>query len=127
MRATASEQATPDRDCPSTATAPVTPDRGRSRHARAARRRGRAAARGARRLDACSRPALIVILGVMVGYPAVSWSSSPSPDYGVKNKVLGTLPDFVGFDNYVERLHRPGLPERAGALRSLGLMVVMTV
>ena len=39
--------------------------------------------------------------------------------------MQGTLPDFVGFDNYVEIFTQSDFP--AVLMRSLGLMVVLTV
>ncbi|GAA1927703.1 sugar ABC transporter permease [Microbacterium aoyamense] len=67
----------------------------------------------------------VIILGVMVGYPAVLMVIQSFTDYGVKNKVQGTLPDFVGLDNYIDLITKSDFP--AVLLRSLSLMVVMTV
>ncbi|WP_127476833.1 carbohydrate ABC transporter permease [Microbacterium sulfonylureivorans] len=69
-------------------------------------------------------PALI-ILGVMVGYPAVLMVIQSFTDASVKNKVQGTLPDFIGLENYVKLFTTSGFP--AVLMRSLGLMVVMTI
>lgn len=66
----------------------------------------------------------LIILAVMVGYPAVLMVIQSFTDYTVKNKVLGTVPNFVGFDNYVELFSQSDFP--AVLLRSLGLMVVLT-
>ncbi|MDN3495863.1 sugar ABC transporter permease [Planococcus sp. APC 4015] len=69
-------------------------------------------------------PAL-VILGVMVAYPAVLMVIQSFTDYTVKNKVQGTLPNFIGLDNYIEVLTTSGFP--TVLVRSLALMVVLTV
>lgn len=68
-------------------------------------------------------PALIV-LGVMVGYPAVLMVIQSFTNLTTKNKVQGTLPDFVGFDNYIDILTQSDFPMVLA--RSLGLMVVIT-
>ncbi|MET0673924.1 MAG: sugar ABC transporter permease [Microbacterium pygmaeum] len=67
----------------------------------------------------------VIILGVMVGYPAVLMVVQSFTDYSVKNKVQGTLPNFVGFDNYLEVFTQSDFP--AVLVRSLALMVAMTV
>ncbi len=67
----------------------------------------------------------LIILGVMVGYPAVLMVIQSFTDYTVKNKVQGTLPAFVGLDNYIDLFTQSGFP--AVLMRSLGLMVVLTV
>ena len=82
--------------------------------------RARRDARGAWSLLA---PALI-ILGVMVGYPAVMMVIQSFTDYTVRNKVQGTMPDFVGFENYIDLFTQSDFP--AVLIRSLALMVVMT-
>ncbi len=82
--------------------------------------RSRRDARGAWTLLA---PALI-ILGVMVGYPAVMMVIQSFTDYTVRNKVQGTAPNFVGFENYVDLFSESDFP--AVLIRSLALMVVMT-
>jgi len=69
-------------------------------------------------------PAL-VILAVMVGYPAVLMVVQSFTDYSIKNKVQGTMPDIVGFENYLEVFTQSDFP--AVLVRSLGLMVAMTV
>lgn len=68
-------------------------------------------------------PAL-VILGVMVGYPAVLMVIQSFTDYTVKNKVQGTAPNFVGFDNYIALFTQSDFP--SVLTRSLGLMIVLT-
>ncbi|WP_404431589.1 sugar ABC transporter permease [Microbacterium lacus] len=68
-------------------------------------------------------PALI-ILGIMVGYPSVLMVIQSFTDYTVKNKVQGTLPNFIGFDNYIALFSESDFP--AVLMRSLGLMVVLT-
>ncbi|OYC97556.1 carbohydrate ABC transporter permease [Microbacterium sp. Yaish 1] len=67
----------------------------------------------------------LVILGVMVGYPAVLMLVQSFTDYAIRNKVQGTLPDFIGFENYLEVFTQSDFP--AVLVRSLGLMVAMTV
>ncbi|WP_083199428.1 carbohydrate ABC transporter permease [Microbacterium oleivorans] len=67
----------------------------------------------------------LVILAVMVGYPAVLMIVQSFTDYSIRNKVQGTLPDVVGFENYVEVFTASDFP--AVLVRSLGLMLVMTV
>jgi N,N'-diacetylchitobiose transport system permease protein len=84
------------------------------------KRRRRREARGASALLAPS----LVILGVMVGWPAILMVIQSFTDYTVKNKVLGTLPNFVAFDNYIALFTESDFP--AVLFRSLGLMVVLT-
>lgn len=84
------------------------------------KRRARREARGAWGL---LTPALIV-LTVMVGYPSVLMVIQSFTDYTVKNKVQGTLPNFIGLDNYVTLFTESDFP--AVLMRSLGLMVVLT-
>ncbi|SIT88235.1 carbohydrate ABC transporter permease [Microbacterium sp. RU33B] len=67
----------------------------------------------------------LIILGVMVGYPAVLMVIQSFTDYTIKNKVQGTLPNFVWFDNYIEVFTTSGFP--IVLVRSLALMVVLTV
>ncbi|WP_114588594.1 carbohydrate ABC transporter permease [Microbacterium arborescens] len=67
----------------------------------------------------------LIILGVMVGYPAVLMLVQSFTDYAIRNKVQGTLPDFIGFENYLEVFTQSDFP--AVLVRSLGLMVAMTV
>ncbi|MEH3089522.1 MAG: sugar ABC transporter permease [Microbacterium arborescens] len=67
----------------------------------------------------------LIILGVMVGYPAVLMLVQSFTDYSIRNKVQGTLPDVVGFENYIEVFTQSDFP--AVLVRSLGLMLVMTV
>ncbi|WP_431778274.1 carbohydrate ABC transporter permease [Microbacterium aurantiacum] len=85
------------------------------------RARGRRETRGALMLLGPS----LIILGVMVAYPAVLMVIQSFTDYTVRNKVQGTLPDFVGLENYVALFSQSDFP--AVLLRSLGLMVVLTV
>lgn len=103
---------------------------------RAPRRSGRpdrlaltARERSRRRRDAGSALTLLgpslVILGVMVGYPAVLMLVQSFTDYSIKNKVQGTLPEIIGFENYLEVFTQSDFP--AVLVRSLGLMLVMTV
>jgi N,N'-diacetylchitobiose transport system permease protein len=67
----------------------------------------------------------LIILGVMVGYPAVLMIIQSFTDYTVKNKVLGTTPNFVWFENYVDLFTESDFPQVL--MRSLGLMVALTV
>ena len=67
----------------------------------------------------------LIILGVMVGYPAVLMLVQSFTDYSIRNKVQGTLPGFVGVENYLEVFTQSDFP--AVLVRSLGLMVAMTV
>ena len=67
----------------------------------------------------------LIILGVMVGYPAVTMVWQSFTDFTVKNDLLGTAPNFVWFDNYVDLFTKSDFP--AVLLRSLTLMVVLTV
>ncbi|WP_439591668.1 carbohydrate ABC transporter permease [Microbacterium sp.] len=84
------------------------------------KKRARREARGGWTLLAPS----LIILGVMVGWPAILMVVQSFTDYTVRNKVQGTLPDFVGLDNYVALFTQSDFP--AVLLRSLGLMVVLT-
>ncbi|MAP62428.1 MAG: sugar ABC transporter permease [Microbacterium sp.] len=85
------------------------------------RSRRRREARGAWSLLSPS----LIILGVMVGYPAVLMVIQSFTDYTVKNKVQGTLPAFIGLENYIDLFTQSDFP--AVLMRSLGLMVVLTV
>ena len=88
----------------------------------------RASATRAQRRDARSGWALlspaVIILAVMVGYPAGVMVYQSFTDYSIKNKVQGTWPNFIGFDNYIEVFTSSQFPDVL--VRSLGLMVVMT-
>lgn len=66
----------------------------------------------------------VIILGVMVGWPALLMVIQSFTDYSIKNKVQGTLPEFVGLDNYVRLFTNSDFP--IVLVRSLGLMAVMT-
>lgn len=88
-----------------------------SQRERAKRRRD---ARGAWSLLSPS----VIILGVMVGYPAVLMVIQSFTDYTVRDKVQGTTPDFIWFDNYVDLFTKSDFP--AVLMRSLTLMVVLT-
>ncbi|MDQ0576262.1 carbohydrate ABC transporter permease [Agromyces albus] len=66
----------------------------------------------------------IVLLGVMVVYPSVVMVINSFTNLEIKNKMLGTPADFVGFDNYIEVFTKSDFP--AVLARSLGLMVVLT-
>lgn len=85
--------------------------------------------RSRRRRDAASALTLLapslVILGVMVGYPAVLMVVQSFTDYSIRNKIQGTLPGVVGFENYIAVFTQSDFPAVLG--RSLGLMIVMTV
>ena len=107
-----------------TAASTVTPDQAASAGKDAAARLKAKQRREARGGWTLLGPSL-VILGVMVGYPAVLMVIQSFTDYSVKNKVQGTWPDFVGFDNYIEVFTSSDFP--IVLVRSLGLMVVMTV
>ncbi len=67
----------------------------------------------------------LIILGVMVAYPAVLMVIQSFTDYTVRNKVQGTMPEFVGFENYLDLFTQSDFP--VVLVRSLALMVVMTV
>jgi N,N'-diacetylchitobiose transport system permease protein len=84
------------------------------------KRRARREARGA---WALLTPALVILV-VMVGYPSVLMVLQSFTDYTVKNKVLETWPNFVGFDNYIALFSESDFP--AVLFRSLALMVVLT-
>lgn len=103
-------------ESPSTATGPAPAHE----HAQRDRHRRRRAARSG---WALLSPAMI-ILGVMVGYPAVLMVIQSFTDFTVKNKVQGTAPNFVGLQNYIDLFTTSGFP--AVLARSLALMVVLT-
>lgn len=105
-----------------TAVEASTPDTRRTNRPPVSREKARARrqARGAWTLLAPS----LIILGVMVGYPAVLMVIQSFTDYTVKNKVQGTLPNVVWFDNYIALFSESDFP--AVLMRSLGLMVVLT-
>ena len=67
----------------------------------------------------------IVLLVVMVVYPTIVMFITSFTNLEIKNKMLGTPADFVGFDNYVEVFTESDFP--AVLARSLALMVVLTV
>lgn len=97
--------------------------RGPDRPALTARERSRRRRDGGSALTLLA-PSLI-ILGVMVLYPAVSMLVQSFTDYSIRNKVQGTLPNLVGIENYLEVFTQSDFP--AVLVRSLGLMVAMTV
>ncbi|ANJ26322.1 carbohydrate ABC transporter permease [Agromyces aureus] len=67
----------------------------------------------------------IVLLGIMVVYPTIVMFITSFTDLEIKNKMLDTPANFVGFDNYVEVFTASDFP--AVLARSLGLMLVLTV
>ncbi|MGI9822559.1 carbohydrate ABC transporter permease [Agromyces sp. Marseille-Q5079] len=67
----------------------------------------------------------IVLLAVMVVYPTIVMFITSFTDLEIKNKMLDTPANFVGFDNYLEVFTKSDFP--AVLARSLGLMVVLTV
>ncbi|GAA1510257.1 N,N'-diacetylchitobiose transport system permease protein [Agromyces terreus] len=67
----------------------------------------------------------IILLFVMVVYPTIVMFITSFTDLEIKNKMLDTPANFVGFDNYVEVFTMSDFP--AVLARSLGLMVVLTV
>ena len=101
-------------------TAPPVPAPRRGRATPRQRLRRRRDARGAWALLAPS----VIILAVMVGYPAVLMVIQSFTDYSIKNKVQGTAPDVVWLANYIEVFTASDFP--VVLLRSLGLMVAMT-
>lgn len=66
----------------------------------------------------------LIILCVMVGYPAVTMVIQSFTDYTVRNKVQGTAPNFIGFQNFIDLFTKSDFP--AVLMRSLTLMVVLT-
>lgn len=101
--------------------APVSASETALRRAESAKRRARNESRGATALLIPS----IILLGVMTGYPAVLMLIQSFTDYTVKNKVQGTMPNFVGFNNYIKLFTQSDFP--MVLFRSLTLMVVLTV
>lgn len=67
----------------------------------------------------------IVLLAVMVVYPTIVMFITSFTDLEIKNKMLGTPANFVGFDNYIEVFTKSDFP--AVLARSLALMVILTV
>lgn len=67
----------------------------------------------------------LIILGVMIGYPAVLMVIQSFTDYTVKNKVLETVPNFIGLENYIDLFTQSDFV--VVLFRSLGLMVALTV
>lgn len=108
---------------PGTLTQPARKRGARDPMATGARERARRRRDGAAALTLLG-PSL-VILAVMVGYPAVLMLVQSLTDYSIRNKVQGTAPDIVGFENYLEVFTASDFP--MVLVRSLGLMVVMTV
>lgn len=107
----------------SVTTTPAPPvGRGRTSSAPVSREKLRAR-RDARNGWTLLAPSLI-ILGVMVGYPAFTMVWQSFTDMTVKNDVLGTFPNFIGFENYVDLFTKSDFP--AVLMRSLTLMVVLT-
>jgi len=68
-------------------------------------------------------PSIILIL-LMVGYPAIQMIWQSFTDYQVRHKIQGTTPEFVGFDNYVKIITRSDFPEVV--VRTVGIMLVTT-
>ncbi|WP_223170839.1 carbohydrate ABC transporter permease [Microbacterium sp. NIBRBAC000506063] len=66
----------------------------------------------------------VVVLGVMVGYPAILMVIHSFTDYTIRNKVREEPWNWIWFDNYVELFSYSDFP--AVLLRSLALMVVLT-
>lgn len=108
---------------PGTLTQPARKRGARDPMATGARERARRRRDGAAALTLLG-PSL-VILAVMVGYPAVLMLVQSFTDYSIRNKVQGTAPDVVGFENYLEVFTASDFP--MVLVRSLGLMLVMTV
>ncbi|MFF2370958.1 carbohydrate ABC transporter permease [Agromyces sp. NPDC058110] len=67
----------------------------------------------------------IALLAVMVVYPTVVMFITSFTDLEIKNKMLGTPANFVGFDNYIEVFTKSDFP--AVLARSLALMVILTI
>ncbi|KQM82825.1 carbohydrate ABC transporter permease [Agromyces sp. Leaf222] len=67
----------------------------------------------------------IVLLAVMVVYPTIVMFITSFTDLQIKNKMLGTPANFVGFDNYIDVFTKSDFP--AVLARSLALMVILTV
>lgn len=67
----------------------------------------------------------LIILGVMVGYPAVLMVIQSFSDYTIKDKVRGTAPSFIGFENYIDLFTKSDFVDVL--VRSLALMVVLTI
>lgn len=100
-----------------TITQPASPARDQTARQRAARRREAAGGWG------LLSPA-VIILAVMVGYPAGVMIYQSFTNYSIKNKVQGTWPEFIGLDNYIKVFTASDFP--AVLARSLGLMIVMS-
>ncbi|MWB98788.1 carbohydrate ABC transporter permease [Agromyces seonyuensis] len=66
----------------------------------------------------------VVLLAVMVGYPTIKMIVTSFTDEAIRNKMLGTAPNFVGFDNYLEIFTQSDFP--AVLARSIALMVILT-
>lgn len=66
----------------------------------------------------------VIILAVMVGFPAFTMVWQSFSDYTVKNKVTGEPSNFVGLQNYRDLFSYSDFP--AVLIRSLVLMVIMT-
>ncbi|GAA3656884.1 carbohydrate ABC transporter permease [Microbacterium marinilacus] len=81
-----------------------------------------------RRRDALSSWILlapsIIMIGLMVGYPAVQMIWQSFTDYQVRHKIQGTAPEFVGLDNYIKIITRSDFPEVVA--RTVGIMLVTT-
>lgn len=66
----------------------------------------------------------IILLAALVGYPAIKMVTNSFTNYSIKNDMMDTPADFVGFDNYVAVLTTSDFP--MVLLRSLALMVILT-
>lgn len=81
-----------------------------------------------RRRDAVSSWTLlapsIIMLGLMVGYPAIQMIWQSFTDYQVRHKIQGTAPDFVWFDNYIAIITRSDFP--IVVARTVGIMILTT-
>lgn len=81
-----------------------------------------------RRRDAVSSWTLlapaIIMLGLMVGYPAIQMIWQSFTDYQVRHKIQKTAPEFVGLDNYVAIITRSDFP--VVVARTIGIMILTT-
>lgn len=85
-----------------------------------ARRRQRRQARAAWGLLA---PAIVLIM-LMTGYPGIMMIWQSFTDYQVRNKIQGTAPNVVWFDNFASIITQSDFP--AVVARTVGIMVVTT-
>lgn len=66
----------------------------------------------------------ILLIALMTGYPGITMIWQSFTDYQVRDKIQGTAPNFVWFDNFISVITRSDFVAVVG--RTIGIMVVTT-